>query len=111
MDEFRKKSNRLEERLQYALGQLDSTTTRISLIEQRFNNLNQSIEILSRIMDVSSLLLKTSENERMHWLQYSPEDYLARLEWYLQRKINDWNEKQSYIEILVQIESSSFVKT
>ena len=106
MEEFREKTNRLEERLQRAMRQLDSTTTRAFLVEERFSNLNQSIQILTRLMDVSSLLLMTSENERMRWFESTKtEEFISRLEWYLQRKIDDLNEKQSYIEILSHLQS------
>ena len=107
MDEFRTRINRLEERLHQAIRQSNDVEQRACFVEENFEKLNQSMQTIARFIDVSSLFLISSANERHHWFETSNSDrFISRLEWYLQRTLIDGNEKQLYIQTLFSLQSS-----
>lgn len=106
------RSNRLEERLYRAIRQLNETEQRADRVEENFEKLNRSIQVTSRLIDVSSLFLITSTNERNSWFQSGNFDrFISRLEHYFQRTLFDMNEKQLYIETLFSLQSLSLIES
>lgn len=111
MTEFATKIDRLTERLRRSMAQYDQIEQRTSLVEERFSLLNESVQTLARLIEVSLLILISSDKEKFIWLQLSidknsdltdpkVEQFFYRLELYLRRSIIDKNEKQAYIRAL-----------
>jgi hypothetical protein len=122
MTEFTRKADRLIERLQRGTTQCDHVEQRACLAEERLSILNQSIQTLSRLIEVSFLILISSDKEKLTWLQLVNDknidltnpiikQFFYRLELYLKRSIIDNNEKQAYIQALLHLQSPTLVSS
>ena len=122
MSEFANKIDRLLERLHRGMMQCDGIEQRACLTEERLFKLNESVQTLARLIEISCLFLISSEKEKMVWLQLTNdgsilltntivEEFLDRLQWYLKREINDVNEKQAYIQALFLLQSPLIVSS
>jgi hypothetical protein len=120
MTEFTQKADRLLERLNRGTKQCDYIEQQACRVEERLLNLNQSVQTLSRLIEVSFLILISSDKEKLTWLQFINnknldlthpiiKQFIYRLELYLKRSIVDDNEKQAYIQALTLLQSPSFV--
>ncbi|UJR10602.1 hypothetical protein I4U23_014799 [Adineta vaga] len=94
----------------------------VRLLSKLFGKLNQSVQTLSRLIDVSFLVLISSEREKLTWLQLiktenvdfnNPifEQFIYRLELYLNRTITDNNEKREYVQTLFLLQLPSIISS
>jgi hypothetical protein len=114
MSEFTTKIDRLMERLQRGITKCDHIEQRACIAEERLEKLDKSIRILARLIEVSFLLLISSDKEKLTWLQLTNEtnlQFLNRLESYLKREIIDNDEKQAYVQALFLIQSPLIVSS
>jgi hypothetical protein len=122
MNEFTTRTNRLRERLQRGLIQCDYIEERACIAEKRLLKLDRSIQNLARLIEVSFLLLISSDKEKLMWLQLindkneeltSPifQQFFSRLESYLKREIFGHDERQGYIHALFLLQSSSIISS
>ncbi|CAF0761827.1 unnamed protein product [Adineta steineri] len=122
MTEFTIKIDRLTERLRRGTIQCDLIEQRACLAEERLSTLNQSVQSLARLIEVSLLILISSDKEKFTWIQLinnennqltNPmiQQFLYRLESYLHRSINDHEEKLDYIKALSLVQKPSFVSS
>lgn len=126
MDEFAPKIDSLIKRLRRGIAQYDHTEERACAVEASLSKLNESVEVLARLIEISSLLLMSPDKEKIVWLQTMKdedfeltnpnfEQFFHRLECYLRREMIDMNEKQAYIQALSLLQppftvSSGFFK-
>ena len=120
MTEFGTKIDRLTERLRRGTTQCDQIEQRACLAEERLSTLNDSVQTLARLIEVSLLMLVSSDKEKLSWLQLNDNEtnqlanpiirqFLFRLESYLHRSIIDDEEKLSYIKALSLVRKPSIV--
>jgi hypothetical protein len=106
------------ERLRHGTAQCDRIEERACLVEERLLMLNESVQTLTRLIEVSVLILISSDKEKLIWLQEindktteltNPivEQFFYRLELYLRRSIVDMNEKRAYIQALSVLRTPS----
>ena len=118
MSEFTIRIDRLAERLRRGTTQCDLIEQRTCLAEQRLSTLNESVQTLARLMEVSLLILVSSDKEKLTWIQLinnenyqltnpTVKHFFYRLESYLHRSIMDQEEKLSYIKALSLIHKPS----
>ena len=118
MSEFTRKVDHLLERLQRGTTKCDYIEQQACLVEERLLNLNQSVQTLACLIDVSFLILNSSDKEKFTWLQFINDknldithpimkQFFNRLESYLNRSIINDNEKLRYIQALILLHSSS----
>jgi hypothetical protein len=114
MSEFTNKIDRLIKRLHRDVTQCDLIEQRACVTEQRLLKLNESVQTLARLIDVSYVLLISSDKEKQIWFELvndenlqltNPdiEQFFYRLECYLKREMIDRNEKQAYIQALFHL--------
>jgi hypothetical protein len=124
MSEFTIKIDRLMERLRRGTTQCELIEQRACLAEQRLSTLNESVQTLALLIEVSLLILLSSDTEKLTWIQLINDDnnqltnpivkhFFYRLESYFHRSIMDQEEKLAYIKALSlihkpSIESSRF---
>ena len=122
MNESTRKIDRLMERLHRGIAQCDHIEQRACLAEERLTILNESVQTLSRLIEVSFLVLISSDKEKQIWLQLIDDknldltdpiikQFLYRLELYLRRSFIDNNEKYAYIKTLFLLQSPSIVSS
>ncbi|UJR10599.1 hypothetical protein I4U23_014796 [Adineta vaga] len=122
MSESTMKIDRLMTRLHRGIQQCEHIEQRVCHTEERFGKLNQSLQTLSHLIDVSFLILISSEKEKLTWLQLiktknvdfnNPifEQFIYRLELYLNRTITDNNEKREYVQTLFLLQSPSIISS
>jgi hypothetical protein len=122
MNEFTTKIDRLIERLHRDITQCDHIEQRACIAEERLIKLNKSVQILARIIEVSFLLLISSDKEKSTWLKLPNDgnleltnpimkEFFYRLESYLRREIIDTHEKQAYIQALFLLQSPLIVSS
>ncbi|CAF2095847.1 unnamed protein product [Rotaria magnacalcarata] len=122
MNDFTVKVNRLIERLDRDIKQCDHIERRACLVDEHLFILNQSIKMLVSIIDVSYLMLISSDKEKLSWLQLIDninveltnaivQQFIYRLELYLRRPMIDNNEKWTYIEALRLLQSPFIVSS
>mgnify|MGYP000215190924 CR=1 FL=1 len=120
MTEFRVKIDRLAERLRRGTEQCDLIEQRACLTEERLSILDQSVQTLARLIEVSLLILISSDKEKFTWIELSfnennqltnpmVKQFFYRLESYLHRSIIDDEEKLSYIKALSLVHKPSTV--
>lgn len=118
MTEFGIKIDRLTERLRRGTAQCDLIEQRACLTEERLSTLNDSVQDLARRIEVSLLILISSDKERFSWIQLNDNNhnplnnpvikqFFYRLESYLHRSITDDEEKLSYVKALSFISKRS----
>jgi len=116
------KIDRLMERLQRGITQCDHIEQRACIAEERLDKLDKSIRILARLIEVSFLLLISSDKEKSTWLKLPNDgdleltnpimkEFFYRLESYLGREIIDNHEKQAYIQALFLLQSPLIVSS
>jgi hypothetical protein len=122
MTEFSIKIDRLTERLRRGTIQCDLIEQRACLAEERLSTLNQSVQNLARLIEVSLLILISSDKEKFAWIQLiddenkqltnpTIEQFFYRLECYLHRSIIDHEEKLAYIKALSLVRKPSIVSS
>ncbi|CAF0966447.1 unnamed protein product [Adineta ricciae] len=122
MNESQMKIDRLMARLHRGIERCDQVEQRVCQTEERFGKLNESVQTLSRLIDVTFLILISSEKEKLTWLQLPKtknidvensifEQFIYRLELYLNRTITDNDEKRAYIHALFLLQSLSIVSS
>ncbi|CAF1160740.1 unnamed protein product [Rotaria magnacalcarata] len=122
MNDFTVKVNRLIERLDRDIKQCDHIERRACLVDEHLFILNQSIKMLVSVIDVSYLMLISSDKEKLSWLQLIDninveltnaivQQFIYRLELYLRRPMIDNNEKWTYIEALRLLQSPFIVSS
>ncbi|CAF0829856.1 unnamed protein product [Rotaria sp. Silwood1] len=110
------------ERLHRGTEQCDHIEQRACLAEERLFVLNDSIQTLARLIDVSYLILISLDKEKFAWLKLvnneNPEltnpivkQFFYRLELYLRRSIIDNDEKRAYIQALRLLQLPSIVSS
>jgi len=120
MTEFTIRINRLTERLHRGTIQCDLIEQRACLAEERLSTLNESVQTLARLIEVSHLILVSSDKEKLSWIQLIDNEnnqltnpiikqFFYRLENYLHRTIIDPDEKLGYIKALSLVCKSSIV--
>jgi len=114
------KIDRLMERAHRGIAQCDHVEQRACLAEERLTILNESVQTLSRLIEISCLILISSDREKLTWLQLIDDEnldltdpiitqFFYRLELHLGRSIIDNNEKHAYIQTLFLLQSPSTV--
>ncbi len=123
MTEFTIKINRLTERLRLGTTQCDLIEQRACLTEQRLSTLNESVQTLARLIEVSLLILVSSDKEKLAWIQLIDNEnnnqltnpiikqFFYRLENYLHRSIIDPDEKLAYLKALSLVRKPSIVSS
>jgi len=122
MTEFTIKIDRLTERLRRGTTQCDLIEQRACLAEERLSTLNQSVETLARLLEVSLLIVISSDKEKLAWIQLINNEnnqltnpiikqFFYRLENYLHRSIIDHDEKLAYIKALSLVRKPSIVSS
>ncbi|CAF3319540.1 unnamed protein product [Rotaria socialis] len=122
MAEFGVKIDRLTERLRRGTAQCDLIEQRACLTEERLSTLNNSVQNLARLIEVSLLMLASSDREKVAWIQLNDNEnnqltnpiikqFLYRLESYLHRSFIDDEEKLSYIKALSIVRKPSLVSS
>jgi len=122
MSEFAIKIDRLTERLRRDATQCDLIEQRACLAEERLSTLNESVQTLARLIDVSLVILISTDKEKFTWIQLSNngnnqltnpiiKQFLFRLESYLHRTIIDQDEKLAYIKALSLVYKPSTVSS
>ncbi len=114
MTEFTIKIDRLMERLQRGITQCNYIEQQACIADERLKKLDKSIRILAQLIEVSFLLLISSDKEKLTWLQLTNEtnlQFFNRLESYLRREIVDNDEKQAYIQALFLLQSPLIVSS
>ena len=123
MTEFTSKLDRLAERLRRGTTQCDLIEERACLAEERLTTLNESVQTLARLIEVSLLMLISSEKEKLAWTQLTVNDpnqllttplikqFFYRLENYLHRTITDQDERLAYVRALSLVRKSSIVSS
>ena len=120
MGEFAIKIDRLTERLRRGTTQCDLIEERACLAEERLSTLNESVQTLARLIDVSLVILVSTDKEKFTWIQLSNngnnqltnpiiKQFLFRLESYLHRTIMDQEEKLAYIKALSLVYKPSYM--
>ncbi|CAF2393378.1 unnamed protein product [Rotaria sp. Silwood2] len=120
MTEFGVKIDRLTERLRRGTAQCDLIEQRACLTEERLSTLNESVQTLARLIEVSLLILVSSDKEKFAWIQLNDNEtnqltnpiikqFFYRLESSLHRSIIDDEEKLSYIKALSLVRKPSIV--
>ena len=109
MSEFTTKINRLLERLHHGIKQCNHIEDRASIIEEHFEKFNQSIKLLSRLIEISFILLLSSNKDKLFNNKNFQLTNLSDFEYYLKRKFINNNEKQEYIQAFILLQSSSDV--
>jgi len=120
MTEFTIRLDRLTERLRRGTTQCDLIEQRACLAEERLSTLNESVQTLARLIEVSHLILVSSDKEKLSWILLIDNEnnqltnpiikqFFYRLENYLHRTIIDPNEKLAYIKTLSLVRKSSIV--
>jgi hypothetical protein len=122
MTEFSIKIDRLTERLRRGTIQCDLIEQRACLAEERLSTLNQSVQNLARLIEVSLLILISSDKEKFAWIELiddenkqltnpTIEQFFYRLECYLHRSIIDREEKLAYMKALSLVRKPSIVSS
>ena len=123
MTEFTSKIDRLTDRLRRGTTQCDLIEERACRAEERLTTLNESVQTLARLIEVSLLMLISSEKEKLAWRQLTTNDpnqltsnpmikqFFYRLENYLHRTITDQDERLAYIKALSLVRKSSIVSS
>jgi hypothetical protein len=122
MSEFTIKIDRLRERLRRGTIQCDLIEQRACLAEERLSTLNESVQTLARLIEVSLLILVSSDKEKFTWIQLMNNEnnqltnpivkhFFYRLETYLHRSIIDHEEKLAYIKALSLVHKPSIVSS
>ena len=123
MTEFTIKIDRLTERLRRGTTQLDLIEQRACLAEERLSTLNDSVQTLARLIEVSLLILISSDKEKLAWIQMTDNDnntqltnpiikqFFYRLENYLHRTIIDKDERLAYMKALSLVRKPSIVSS
>jgi hypothetical protein len=122
MSEFTIKIDRLRERLRRGTIQCDLIEQRACLAEERLSTLNESVQTLARLIEVSLLILVSSDKEKFTWIQLMNNEnnqltnpivkhFFYRLENYLHRSIIDQEEKLAYIKALSLVHKPSIVSS
>ncbi len=124
MTEFTIKIDRLTERLRRGTTQLDLIEQRACLAEERLSTLNESVQTLARLIEVSLLILISSDKEKLAWIQMTDNDnnntqltnpiikqFFYRLENYLHRTIIDKDERLAYMKALSLVRKPSIVSS
>jgi hypothetical protein len=122
MSEFTIKIDRLRERLRRGTIQCDLIEQRACLAEERLSTLNESVQTLARLIEVSLLILVSSDKEKFTWIQLMNNEnnqltnpivkhFFYRLETYLHRSIIDQEEKLAYIKALSLVHKPSIVSS
>ena len=120
MTEFGIRIDRLTERLRRGTAQCDLIEERACLTEERLSTLNESVQMLARLIEVSFLIVISSDKEKFTWTQLSTngnyqltnpivKHFFYRLESYLHRSIINEEEKLSYIRALSLVHQPSIV--
>jgi len=118
MTEFTIRIDRLTERLRRGTIQCDLIEQRACLAEERLSTLNESVQTLGRLIEVSLLIVVSSDKEKLAWIQLTNNEnnqltnpiikqFFYRLETYLHRSIIDHDEKLAYIKALSLIHKPS----
>ena len=121
-DDFTERINRLTERLRRHSLKYDQIEDRADVIEQHFSSLHESVQTLTRLLEVSLLMMVSSEKEIFSWKEWIKTDrqsisnpirkqFFSRLETSLHRSIDDAEEKQAYIEALSLVHKPSIVSS
>jgi hypothetical protein len=105
MNEFTTRTDRLMERVRRGIIQCDYIEQQACIAEERLTKFDKSIKMLTRLIEVSFLLLMSSDKEKL------PKQFLSHLESYLKRELIDDNEKQAYIQALYLLQSSSTISS
>lgn len=122
MTEFTIKIDRLTERLRRGTTQCDLIEQRACLAEERLSTLNESAQTLGRLIEVSLLILSSTERDKRSWSQliHQPTQQLThpiikqffyRLESYLHRTITDHDEQLAYLNALFLLHKPSLVSS
>ena len=122
MADFSVRIDRLTERLRRDTEQCDLVEQRACQVEERLSSLHESAQALGRLIEVSLLILISSDKDKFAWLssindERQPltdpivEQFFYRLESYLRRSIIDRDEKQAYIQAFVLVRKPSTVSS
>jgi hypothetical protein len=123
MTEFTIRIDRLTERLRRGTIQCNLIEQRACLAEERLSTLNESVQNLARLIEVSLLILISSDKEKFTWIQLTDNEntnqltnpiikqFFYRLETYLHRSIIDQDEKLAYIKALSLVRKPSIVSS
>jgi hypothetical protein len=123
MTEFTIRIDRLTERLRRGTIQCNLIEQRACLAEERLSTLNESVQNLARLIEVSLLILISSDKEKLTWIQLTDNEntnqltnpiikqFFYRLETYLHRSIIDQDEKLAYIKALSLVRKPSIVSS
>jgi hypothetical protein len=124
MTEFTIRIDRLTERLRRGTIQCDLIEQRACLAEERLSALNESVQNLARLIEVSLLIIISSDKEKLTWIQLIDNEnsntqltnpiikqFFYRLETYLHRSIIDQDEKLAYIKALSLVHKPSIVSS
>jgi hypothetical protein len=123
MTEFTIRIDRLTERLRRGTIQCNLIEQRACLAEERLSTLNESVQNLARLIEVSLLILISSDKEKFTWIQLTDientnqltnpiiKQFFYRLETYLHRSIIDQDEKLAYIKALSLVRKPSIVSS
>ena len=122
MTEFSIRIDRLSERLRRGTNQCDLIEQRACLTEQRLTTLNQSVQNLARLIEISLLILISSDKDKSLWLELISDEnkqitntirqhFFYRLESFLHRSMIDDEEKCAYMNALVLVHKPSIVSS
>ena len=122
MNDFTIRIDRLTERLRRDMAQCDRIEERALLAEENLTSLDQSVQSLARLIEVSLLFVLASDKEKYSWTQcintnnYQMnnsivQQFFYRLEQFLQRSLVDIGEKQAYIQALSLVQKPSIVSS
>lgn len=122
MTEFSTRAERLSARLRRGTTQCDLVEQRACLAEQRLSTLNESVQQLARLIEVSLLVLGSSDREKCSWLRLINTDnspssrgtrdrFFRRLETHLHRSIVDVDEQGAYLTALTAVSKPSLVSS
>lgn len=122
MNEFTCRIERLTERIRRHTAQCDRVEERALLTEERLSSLDQSVQSLTRIIEVSLLIVVSSDKEKRIWTQMiDPDNYdmnnpivnqfFYRLESFLHRSLIDNEEKHAYVQALSIVQKPSIVSS
>jgi hypothetical protein len=122
MTEFEIRINRLTERLRRGTIQCDHVEQRACLTEERLSTLNESIQNLARLIEVSLLIIVSSDKDKSAWIQLIDNEhnqlanpiikqFFYRLESYFHRSVINHDEKLAYIQALTLIRKPLIVSS
>lgn len=118
MNESSNAIERLAARLQRGLALCDRVEQRAIDIDARFGKFAESIQTLSRLFDVSCLIVIASDQDKQRWLQLidgkpmdladpALEQFIYRLELHLGKTIGNDEDKRAYLQTLSSLRSVS----